>query len=243
MKTAEPVIEIPFWLDVNGRRIATWTCSPGRYEALALGRLMAEGYLQPGGALPELDVVDDQWAAGVQARLPEHDVERAHAERLHRLEHGCGVLHFVTCEPQALHAQRAPVPGGDWRALFSVLYGGERAASGLHAAALSDGTGLHHRTEEVGRHNAVDKVIGGALLAGEPLAGRGLVVSARVSGDMALKASRAGLGWIVTRSVPTTLALTVAAAAGVTIVARALGPAPRVYRPGAATPDDAMGDA
>ncbi|MEJ2217439.1 MAG: formate dehydrogenase accessory sulfurtransferase FdhD [Gemmatimonadota bacterium] len=231
MKTAEPVAEIPFWLEVNGRRVATWTCSPGAYRELALGRLVAEGYIPPVGPVPELDLVDDGWAAGVRVQLPEPDVARAEVERRHRQEHGCGVLHFATCEPAALKADRRGVPEGDWPGLFAVLYGDDRSGSGLHAAALSDGEVLKHRIEEVGRHNAVDKVVGAALLAGESLAGLGLVISARISGDMALKASRAGLSWIVTRSVPTTLALTVAASAGLAILARARGPEAHLFDP------------
>lgn len=231
MKTAEPVAEIPFWLEVNDRRVATWTCSPGAYRELALGRLVAEGYIGPIGPPPELDLVDDGWAAGVRVGLPEADVARAEAERRHRQEHGCGVLHFATCDPAALRMGRTGVPEGDWPGLFAVLYGDDQSGSGLHAAALSDGEVLKHRMEEVGRHNAVDKVVGAARLAGEPLAGLGLVISARISGDMALKASRAGLSWIVTRSVPTTLALTIAGSAGLAILARARGPAAHLFDP------------
>jgi FdhD protein len=237
MKTAKPVEEIPFWLEVNGHRIATWTCTPGAYRELALGRLVAEGYVRAGGPMPPLDLLDDGWAAGARVTLPEREVARAEAERRHRQEHGCGVLHFATCEPDALRRDRAGVPEGDWPGLFATLYG-EHSGSGLHAAALSDGASLMHRMEEVGRHNAVDKVVGAALLAGDPLAGLGLVISARISGDMALKASRAGLSWIVTRSVPTTLALTVAGSAGLAILARARGPEAHLFVPGDASPRD-----
>ncbi len=228
----EPVAEIPFWLEVNGRRAATWTCSPGAYRELALGRLVAEGFVRPDAPAPELDLVDDGWAAGVRVRLPEAEVARAEAERRHRQEHGCGVLHFATCEPEALRAERAPVPAANWRALFAELVR-DRGGPGLHAAALSDGTSLRHRFEEVGSHNAVDKAVGAALLAGESVAGLGLVVSGRVSGDMALKASRAGLNWVATRSVPTTLALTVARSAGLTILAGAAGPDAHRFAPDA----------
>lgn len=239
MKTEQPVAEIPFWLEVNGRRVATWTCSPGAYRELALGRLVAEGYVRPGDPVPELDVLDDGWAAGVRVRLPEPDVVRAEAERRHRQEHGCGVLHFATCEPGALRANRGKVPDGDWAALFSELRDAH-GDSGLHAAALSDGTALEHRVEDIGRHNAVDKVIGAALLARESPARRGLVVSACVSGDMALKASRAGLAWIATPLAPTTLALTIARSAGLAILANAQGPEPHVFDPDDdASPGDA----
>lgn len=238
MENSTPVAEIPFWLEVNGHRVATWTCSPGAYRELALGRLVAEGYVQPAPPLPELDVVDDGWAAGVRVRLPESEVARAEAERRHRQEHGCGILHFATCEPDALRADRGTLPHADWAALFAQLRDAH-GDSGLYIAALSDGTHLTHPIEDIGRHNAVDKLVGAALLADETLAGQGLMVSARVSGDMALKVSRAGLSWIATRSSPTTLGLTIARSAGLAILAHAGGPDARVFGPD----DDASPDA
>mgnify|MGYP000572012645 CR=1 FL=1 len=159
------------------------------------------------------------------------------AERRHRAEAGCGPLHAVRCVPGGLlaGARRAPLPPPDrFPELFRALYAaGERGQStgGLHVAALSDGEALLYATEEVGRHNAVDKAIGAAFLAGAELPALGLVLSARVSGEIALKAARAGLAWVASRSVPTTLALEVARAAGLPLVARAPGKDARVYLP------------
>jgi FdhD protein len=85
----------------------------------------------------------------------------------------------------------------------------------------------------------VDKAIGGGLLAGANLARLGLVLSARVSADIAAKAARAGLAWIASRSVPTTLAVEIAEAAGIPIIARAAGPEARVF---AGAPAAADGD-
>jgi FdhD protein len=101
----------------------------------------------------------------------------------------------------------------------------------MHAAALSDGRELLFAIEEVGRHNAVDKVIGQAILAGMPTAGLGLILTARISGEIALKAARAGLGWVASRSVPTTLALELASRAGLPLLARAVAKEARLHEP------------
>lgn len=231
MKSAKPVAETVFWLEAGGRRIAVWTASPDRYSELGLGRLVAAGYLTPGEPVPDLEVVENGESVGVRVRLSAAAVERGEAEAAHRREAGCGLLHYVECEPGVLSGRpRDALPEADWHALFQALYGpGGDRSSGLHAAALSDGRSLRHRVEEVGRHNAVDKVIGAALLEGYWQGAAGLVVSSRVSGEMALKAARAGLGWVATRSVPTTLALRIAEVAGLPIVARAVGSQPRIY--------------
>ncbi len=232
MKSAEPVEEIPFRLEANGRPVAVWSCTPEAYEALAVGRLVSAGFLVPGDVVPALEVEAGPGSVTVRATVPEGAAERAWAEDAHIRRHGCGLLHYVDCEPALLAGDVGPLPDPDWPALFAALYGrGSERSSGVHAAALSDGERLFHRVEEVGRHNAVDKAVGGALLDGAELRGLGLVVSSRVSGEIALKAARTGLAWTATRSVPTTLALRITRIAGLPVIARAVGSDPRLYLP------------
>ncbi|HEX7118137.1 MAG TPA: formate dehydrogenase accessory sulfurtransferase FdhD [Longimicrobiales bacterium] len=235
--TPGAVPEAPFWLELNGRRVATWSCTPEHLHALALGWLVAEGCLAPGEPLPPVEIVDEGDAIGARVRVPADRAARSDAERRHRREHGCGLVHFLHCEPHAL--DRGAGPGtlpddADFPTLFRALFAagdGHRETGGVHAAALSDGRTLRHHIEEVGRHNAVDKAIGLALLGGEDPAGLGLVLTARISGEIALKAARARLRWIASRSVPTTLAVQIAGAAGIPILGRAVGKEPRLYAP------------
>jgi FdhD protein len=118
--------------------------------------------------------------------------------------------------------------------LFKELFARGRRyneTGGIHAAALTDGATLAFHAEDIGRHNAVDKVIGAAVLAQADIAGRGLLVTGRISAELAFKGARAGLAWVATPSVPSTLALTVAATAGMTLVGRAVSGTPHVHRP------------
>jgi FdhD protein len=80
----------------------------------------------------------------------------------------------------------------------------------------------------------VDKVIGGAVLARRAVASLGLLVTGRISAELAAKAARAALGWIATPSVPSTMALAIARRAGLILVGRAVSGTPHVHRP--ATP-------
>src|SRR5207245_4629003 len=108
------------------------------------------------------------------------------------------------------------------RALFKQLFAaGARynETGGIHAAALTDGATLLFHAEDIGRHNAVDKVIGGAVLARTPITGRGLLVTARISAELAFKAARAGGAWVATPSVPSTLPVTIADRSGMWLVA------------------------
>ena len=122
------------------------------------------------------------------------------------------------------------------RVLFKEMFGkGARyhETGGIHAAALTDGSALISHAEDVGRHNAVDKVIGAALLGRRDPTGLGLLVTGRISAELAFKAARAGLAWVATVSVPTTLAVTIARRAGVILVGRAVSGNAQLHRPDA----------
>jgi FdhD protein len=100
---------------------------------------------------------------------------------------------------------------------------------GIHAAALTDGTSLLHHAEDIGRHNAVDKVIGAAVVAERRLDELLLLVTGRISGELAFKAARAQLAIVATPSVPSTLAVEIARAAGVQLIGRAVSGHPQMH--------------
>ena len=239
-RAVEAVPETVVRLRVNGMVIATWTCSPGELRPLAVGRLLALGFLDGAGDLDGIRVAEAGAIAMIDAAVR---LERAAAglqEREHRSRSGCGLRHFLDCDPSGLlqrgaERRRPEAPGADaFTRLFRALY--ERSPSrettgGHHTAALSDGETLVNAFEEVGRHNAVDRAIGRALLDDVVPTGLGLLTTARISGEIAEHAARAGLAWIASRSVPTTLAVEIAGAAGIPVIARAAGREARVFAP------------
>jgi FdhD protein len=154
------------------------------------------------------------------------------------LASGCGAVATILADPATFAAApaRGPTPeAGVLRSLFKQLFQrGERYrdTGGIHAAALTDATSLIAHAEDIGRHNAVDKVIGGALLGRRAPAGLGLLVTGRISAELASKAARAGLVWIATPSVPSTLAVDIARRTGMTLIGRAVSGTPRLHRAG-----------
>jgi FdhD protein len=214
---ARAVEERRIRLYVNGRPVAAWTYTPEHVPALAAGWLLAEGYVDSAADVLALEVEETPSATVVRAEVDEARAAAADSLRRRRVE--------GAAEAFARRSAAAALPAPDaFPELFRALYAGAERyqdTGGIHAAALSDGARLLVPIEDIGRHNAVDKALGLALLEGAELSALGLVLTARVSGEIARKAVRAGVAWVASRSVPTTLAVEIAAAAGVPIVARA----------------------
>ena len=97
----------------------------------------------------------------------------------------------------------------------SVLY---RTTGCIHASALANENEILFIAEDVGRHNAVDKVIGWALLNKIPFEGKIIIVSGRISSEMALKTAKWKIPIIVSRTAPTSLAVEISEKAGLTVI-------------------------
>jgi FdhD protein len=104
-----------------------------------------------------------------------------------------------------------------------------RYTGGVHSAGLAAGDELVAHCEDIGRHNAVDKVVGRALLAGVDFHATALLATGRLSSEMVWKAARAGVPVVTSLSIPTDLARDIAEAAGITLVGRILSARPWVY--------------
>jgi len=227
------VEEVPVWLEVNGRPIVTWMCTPDLLEELAIGWLHGEGYID---SIDQVHLRPCATDLGFWAEVPEERVLAVQGEgRRSVLASGCGAVSTFLADPATIEAQpaRGIVPEVDQlRVLFKALFAkGERYkdTGGIHAAALVDAASqeLVAHAEDIGRHNAVDKSLGGALLARRPVRGMGLLVTGRISAELAFKAARAGLAYVATPSVPSTLAVEIARRSGMILVGRAVSAHPQ----------------
>ncbi|MBI2614291.1 MAG: formate dehydrogenase accessory sulfurtransferase FdhD [Gemmatimonadetes bacterium] len=233
------VEEVPVWLEVNGAPAVTWMCTPEQLEELAVGWLHGEGYIRTLDDLKKLRpcATDVGFWAEVDPGLA-LAVQRENRKPV--LASGCGAVATMLADPTMLAREpsRDDPPAPDrLRGLFKEVFArGTRyqETGGIHAAALTDGRVLLHHAEDIGRHNAVDKVIGAAILARRPPAGLGLLVTGRISGELAFKGARAGIVYIATPSVPSSLAVQIAGRAGMVLVGRAVSGTPHVHAPGAA---------
>jgi len=226
------VIEEPLEIQVGGRPLVVTMRTPGHDPELAAGWLFAEGLIE---GRADLVALEDAAACGaenvVAVRLrDERAVEAARAARGFLSASACGVCGKTAIEH--IFARGLPLlPAGRPRVARAWLEGlpaRMRAAQrvfartgGLHAAALfAAGGELVVLREDVGRHNAVDKVVGERLLAGAlpSLAETVLVLSGRAGFEIVQKAARAGIPLVAAVGAPSSLALRVAERSGMTLV-------------------------
>jgi len=237
---AAPVAEeVPIAFVYNGRPHVVMMGTPADLEDFAAGFSLTEEIVGGLEEITRLEVVRHAQGIELQLTIPERAAERL--ERRGRQlvgQTGCGLCGVETVAealrpPRRLPAGRAPVSRAAlWRA-EAALPGLQRwnAETGaLHAAAWADDAGTPAIVrEDVGRHNALDKVIG-ALARGGRTAGTGfLVVTSRASYEMVQKATVAGARLLAAVSRPTGLAVRLAEASGLTLVALLRGRTANVY--------------
>lgn len=232
----DAVEEAPVWLEVNGAPAVTWMCTPDRLDELVVGWLYGEGYIDSIADLIALRPCAGE--LGFRAQVPDvrySTVERAERRRV--LASGCGAVTTILGALSEVPRRRGAIPNLDLartRALFKELFArGDRykETGGIHAAALTDGETLLHHAEDIGRHNAVDKVMGAAVQSNRLPENLILLVTGRISGELAYKAARARIAVVATPSVPSTLAVDIAQAAGMMIIGRAVSGSPQLHRP------------
>jgi FdhD protein len=226
----EVAVEEPLEIRVDGEPIAVTMRTPGDEEELALGFLFGEGLIEgPREAGPPADLAANAIeVAGPLARDP--------AARRFYTTSSCGVCGKGALEEVAVAAP--DLTGGPTIARSLLAELPDRLAQpafertgGLHATGLFDAAGeLSFAREDVGRHNAMDKVIGRALLGGlVPLSERVLCVSGRLAFELVQKAAVAGCPILVGVGAPTSLAIELARDRRMTLCGFARGGHVNVY--------------
>ena len=223
-------VEEPLEIRVDGAPLAVTMRTPGHDEELALGFLFSEGLIhEPRSA----GLTDDLAANTIEVEGP---LSRDPGARNFYTTSSCGVCGKGALEEVAVHSEPATSGPEIDRALLASLPDRLRQPTfertgGLHATGLfaPDGGSLCVR-EDVGRHNAMDKVVGRALLDGAlPLHGKILCVSGRLSFELVQKAAVAGAPILVGVGAPSSLAVSLAADRNMTLAGFARRGSVNVY--------------
>lgn len=228
------VVEMPLTIFLNGREFVTLLCSPFLLDCLAVGFLRSEGLLSSSDDLEEVSLDLEKGIAYVRTKGSVDLEEKLYGKRTITSGCGKGTVFFNVLDS----LQSKPVTSSlslsgevllqlmkemqDSSALF-------KATGGVHSAALADRERLLFYSEDIGRHNAVDKIVGQCILENITLEDKILLTSGRLSSEIVIKGAKIGFPIIISRSAPTTLSVELAAKLGITLVGFARGRRFNIY--------------
>ncbi len=231
----DPVVkEVPLTIMLNNEEFATLVCSPGFEKELIVGFLAGEGILKQPDDIQDFFLREGQGVAWIETREKELQTE------------GFLCRNFTSCcgkgRPSLYYANDAsqvnPIEGN---AVFSVRQVLELAKQldgaskifhmtrGVHTAALAAGEAIVALYEDIGRHNALDRIMGHVFLNSMDTSNMAVLLSGRISSEMLIKSARVGVPVVISSKAPTGLALDLADQLGITVVGFARGNDINVY--------------
>jgi len=227
------VREVAATIMFNNRELVTLLCSPADWDHLAVGFLQSEGLITTGDEVKK--VMSDQRHGIVWVET--FDDREADTEFMHKrvITSGCGQgasFSMSQASSEAGIVSQVTFPADDILRLVdafqhhSEVY---KSTHGVHSAALCDARDILVFKEDIGRHNAIDKMFGECLMTHLPTEDRMVIISGRVSSEMLLKVARRKVPVIVSIAVPTDAGVEWAAAMGMTLVGRVRGGRMNVY--------------
>jgi len=234
-------VEVPVALVYNGVSHAVMMATPQDLEDFALGFSLSEGILRRPGELAETEVVEERQGIEVRMIVDQRRFDLLASRRRNLAGRtGCGI-----CGVDSLAAvlrPLTPLPSGSAPSLDAVRLALAALPTGqainsqtrsIHAAAWADLEGrVQLLREDVGRHNALDKLIGAMFRAGIDTVGGFALITSRCSVEMVQKAATVGIPSLVAISAPTTLALELAEECGLRLIAQARPDSLTIYAGG-----------
>ncbi len=228
------VQEIPLTLFLNQVELSTMVCSPGGYKELGVGFLLTEGLIQEPADILEISLREEEgllWIETSHEMPPTTNFSQRHIASY------CGksraALYFINDARQLKPIESEILFSGQH--LLKVINSLEERSTtfqltgGVHSAALADSANILIMYEDIGRHNAVDKVLGSAFLHEIPFRDKCLLLSGRVASEILIKAARADIPLVLSRSAPTSLAIDLAEDLNITVVGFARGQRFSIY--------------
>ncbi len=215
--------EFPLTIILNNQELVTLLCSPKDLKYLAIGFLFSEGLLEGKDEIKKI-IVDDQ--RGV-VRV-ETDEDKAMANELvfkRFITSGCGrgasFYSATDVQNQTKIESKIEISTREVLSLVrdfqhrSQVY---RTTGGVHSAALCDTKSILVFNEDIGRHNAIDKIFGECILKDIPTDERMVITSGRISSEILLKVAKRNIPIIISKSAPTDLGVKLANNLGITLL-------------------------
>ena len=227
------VREFPMTIMFNDQELVTLLCTPGNLKNLAVGFLFSEGFIESKDEIRNVTVNDGTGVVRVETEGGDELAREALFSRLITSGCGRGASFYSATDVVGQRVESLlEITARNILALarkFQHQSETYRATGGVHAAALCDSTDILVFDEDIGRHNAMDKVFGECLLKDIPTDDRLVITSGRISSEILLKVSKRNIPILVSKSAPTNLGVKLANDLGITLVGFVRGKRANVY--------------
>jgi len=215
--------ELPLTIILNNRELVTLLCSPTDLKYLAIGFLSSEGLVKGKDEIKKITVDDRRGVVRVET---EEDKEFANELIFKRfITSGCGRgASFYSAADVRGQAKVESRIGISALEVFSLVKEFQRCSriyrmtGGVHSAALCNTTSIFVFAEDIGRHNAIDKIFGQCILEDIPTGEHMIITSGRISSEILLKVARRDIPVIISKSAPTDLGVRLANDLGITLI-------------------------
>jgi FdhD protein len=228
--------EVPFTINLNGSEFVILLSSPSDLKELSTGFLFSSGLLRSAEEIENITVDEEKWLAEVTLKNKELSSELVF-KRMYTSGCGGGTLFYHALD--LLHRRKNTSSFTIERnRIFDLMSEFNRTSivfkktGGVHYAALSDGVKIIGMKEDIGRHNAVDKIIGWTILQGISFENKMFLTSGRLSSEIILKVQKTGAPVILSRSAPTNQGVRLAREMNLTLIGFIRGKKMNIYSAG-----------
>jgi FdhD protein len=226
-------IEMPVTIMLNGEDLVTLLASPDHLDLLAAGYLLSEGFVKSRADVLKIVVDSAHGIARVETRETlEQDPSRIY-KRIITSGCGRGTSFYSSADSSSKIVQSTanltPEMIYEMARQFQHMSKLYLNTHGVHSAGLYDRDRLLVFHEDIGRHNAVDKIVGQCLMDGIEMTGKVVISSGRVTSDILYKISKRDIPILITVSSPTNMAVRLAESLNITLVASVRGAKMNVY--------------
>lgn len=236
LKEAEDVVitEYPLTIRLNDEELVTLLCTPSSLKELVVGFLLSESFIDDIEEITKLEIMEESGEAIVATSSRRPLRERLRGKRT--ITSGCGKgTSFINALDSAKSLKIQKSVEIDPRFVLQLMREFNdksrlfKETGGAHGCAVCSRDKILLHEEDIGRHNAMDKVIGRARMEGIELSDKLVLTTGRVSSELLIKAAKQGIPMVASRSAPTSLAIELAKETGIMLIGFARGDKLNIY--------------
>lgn len=224
--------EVPFTLNLAEKELLTLLCSPFDLEDLVRGLLFTSGLIKSLSEIKRITIDSQRWSCYIE--VANREAEDLMFKRLYTSGCGRGTVFYNALDimhrakiTSAFKINSAAVSG--LMLAFQKRSEVYLKTGGVHSAAVADKERILAFREDIGRHNAIDKVIGYALSQNKAFEDKILITSGRISSEVVFKVKKCGMPMIISRAAPTNQAIKLAKDMGITAAGFVRGSRMNIY--------------